>query len=429
MGMKRLLAPAIVLVLVLGCSSSDDGADGSGVQLPPDSAGMDGTNPPPVQDAVPDPGGTDTPVTDTPGADTPVADTPQGNAGAGGTDTEPMMPPEAMDGPVSLRGLCDLNTRFPGDEACLLPPPEGMGMQIHIGPEDYENPGQYEFGPGRESSECVNFVTPNTEDVFYQLFELSGRAGTHHIINTMYSTPNPGESGQFVTACRDGGLGTNGEIIDNLPGAAKPWMEIGTVAPENAGLGRRIPASTASQADMHYFNPTEEPMLREFWLNIWFKPASDITEEANQIRGMGGVVSWLGGIPVGADIVYDYSCPISAPGRIISLLGHYHSHGVRFSAWINRGRADERKVYEMYDYLEPVAFSYDSITTNPEFSPSAPGAVSGMLDVNAGDTLDWECHIINDLDVPLRYTNEVVAGEMCNMWGASVGPLIDCPLL
>ena len=48
------------------------------------------------------------------------------------------------------------------------------------------------------------------------------------------------------------------------------------------------------------------------------------------------------------------------------------------------------------------------------------------LDLKAGDSLDWECEINNDSDQPLAYTNEVQTGEMCNIWGSSVGPTISC---
>ena len=46
----------------------------------------------------------------------------------------------------------------------------------------------------------------------------------------------------------------------------------------------------------------------------------------------------------------------------------------------------------------------------------------------AGDALDWECEVNNTSDVALRYTNEVETGEMCNIWGESIGPLLNCVL-
>jgi len=43
-----------------------------------------------------------------------------------------------------------------------------------------------------------------------------------------------------------------------------------------------------------------------------------------------------------------------------------------------------------------------------------------MLEVKDGDTLLWDCHIINDGTSPLTYTNAVKTGEMCNLWGSSL---------
>ena len=62
------------------------------------------------------------------------------------------------------------------------------------------------------------------------------------------------------------------------------------------------------------------------------------------------------------------------------------------------------------------------------FSTSAAGAYTGILHVKAGDVLEWECHIINDSTSALRYTNEVKTGEMCNIWGFTVGPQFNCML-
>jgi hypothetical protein len=34
---------------------------------------------------------------------------------------------------------CNLHSGYPGDEYCILPPPVGMGVQIHFGPKDYKD--------------------------------------------------------------------------------------------------------------------------------------------------------------------------------------------------------------------------------------------------------------------------------------------------
>jgi hypothetical protein len=329
-------------------------------------------------------------------------------------------------------GPCaDLNTPYPGDETCIPPPEPGEGIQIRIGPEDYNNPGDYEFPPNMEHSLCRDFVTPNTEDIYYQSFVLSARPGTHHIINSCFAnfTANPAQA--FHSCIAPAGVADTSGGDMPIPGASKPYMPRPPLAPENVGLGDVLPANMNCQADMHYFNFTQAPVLKEFWLNLYTIPEEEVTQRAEQIRGMGGLISWLlGGIPPGTDMVYQYQCPVGTPTgdnpRITQLLGHYHAHGVRFTAWLN-----EMKVFEMFDYSEPKIFHYNSVTQNPDFAPDLmqAGATSGPLPLAAGDVLKWECHIVNDSSVTLRYTNEVETGEMCNLWGGSVDvPKIDCTL-
>ena len=361
-----------------------------------------------------------------PGAQANGADAgePAGNAADAGADmmmaaTDPTMPyPDP-------RGACKLDTGFPDDNACILPPDPKEGMQIHIGPTDYKDPDQinkFIFHAGEERSECWSFHTPNNQDIYYQTSTLSGRAGTHHIIDTMYKADVT--DGGF-TMCMDE-FSTTGGIIDALPGASRAYHARSIVAPENQHIGRMVPAKAGAQADMHYFNFTDGDILREFWLNIYFAPKEQITTLATQIRGMGGFGWSRTPIAPGTDMVYQYSCPITSDGRILQLLGHYHSHGKRFTAYLHHANGNRDKVFEMYDYKDPRTFDYNTIVKNPEFSDAAPGAWTGELNVKSGDSLDWECHIVNDSDVGLTYVNMVKTGEMCNLWGASVDSMIGC---
>jgi hypothetical protein len=339
---------------------------------------------------------------------------PESTGGAAGTPNQPT--------------ACDIDSGFPGDEACLLPPHPREGMQIHVGPRDYTDLADVQkfiLEPGDESSECWSFHTPNTEDVYFQSYELRGRPGTHHIINTMYQSDVT--DGGF-SICKDPGTGSATDILSTLPGASRPHMPLQPVAPENSAIAQLIPAQTATQADMHYFNTTTSPILREFWLNIYFVPRDQVTASPKLIRGMGGL-SWNSEpIAPGTHETYAYSCPINADGRILSLLGHTHAHGIRETAWVKRASGERIQVFEQFDYADPRIFYYDSITENPAFSQSQPGAQTGILEVFAGDALEWECEVNNDSDQDLTYINDVMYGEMCNIWGQTVGPLIDCVL-
>ncbi len=338
------------------------------------------------------------------------------------------------DGTSKHFGGCDLDTGYAGDDKCLRAPEPHVGFQIHVGPDGYsdEEVADWLMQPGSESSECYFFETENDEEFFYQVWELSGRDGTHHIINSQLINGQAEGWG----GCMDQGLGTSPNVAGILPGASRAYMKPAPVAPENANLGATLGANVPVQADMHYFNfmsPCDDKsclVLREFWLNVYFVPESEVQERSSGIRGMGGLDWLLFPIQPGTHETYRYECPVESDGRIIRLIGHTHKHGVRETAWIRRPGDetddDMLKVFEQFDYLEPQIFEYDSLTENPDFAPGMAGAFSGMLEVKAGDTLVWECEINNTSDVALRYTNEVETGEMCNIWGQVVGPTMDC---
>jgi hypothetical protein len=330
--------------------------------------------------------------------------------------------PAELDYTKDIRGKCDIKTKFADDHACMPAPKEGEGIQIHIGPSNYddeEEVAKYIMKPGEESSQCFTFRSPNKEKITYQTFVLSGRAGTHHMINTTYEGDLP--TGSFGP-CNGRSNDSGAKPVGSLPGASKAYMARSKVAPEYAHVGSELAGEALVQADMHYFNFTDQDILREVWLNLYFAPPDTVTEYSKVIRGFGGL-SWNSEpIQPGTDKVYKYECPIKGDGNIMSLLGHYHAHGKQFTASIkHKSDSAVEKVFEMFDYLEPATFDYNTVTTNPKFSDGAAGAMSGVLKVKDGDILMWDCHIINDSDVPLKYVNEVKTGEMCNVWGYSIG--------
>jgi hypothetical protein len=109
---------------------------------------------------------------------------------------------------------------------------------------------------------------------------------------------------------------------------------------------------------------------------------------------------------------------VSGKGRIISLFGHRHAATERFAAWLN-----DKLIYDSWDWVEARLFNYDSITINPETNPDAQtdGAVSGIIDIKSGDKVKIECHVNNTTDNALNFANELYTGEMCILFGATVG--------
>ena len=362
-----------------------------------------------------------------------MAMAPPGGAAPAGTAATPpaaTMPvdPALLDHTQDIRGHCGLNTGFADDSACLIPPRPNEGFQLHVGPKDYNDPAEvakFVMKPGEESSECFTFRTTNPEKITYQTYIMSGRAGTHHIITRTYSGNLPED-----TWGNCGGVEAvdftdlNNIPMQNgyLPTATKAYMPRGKVAPEYAHVGRVIEAKTLVQSDMHYYNFTDKDILREYWMNVYYPtPEQKITDYADVLVGFGGTGWSAMPIEPGTDMVYKYECPFTGTGNLLNLYGHYHAHGKRFTSTIKRASGQIEKIFEMYDFRDPAVYDYNSVTQNPMFSASAAGATSGPITVSQGDILQWECHIINDGSVPLGFTNEVNTGEMCNIWGFTIG--------
>ena len=54
-----------------------------------------------------------------------------------------------------------------------------------------------------------------------------------------------------------------------------------------------------------------------------------------------------------------------------------------------------------------------STLRDPAWHTPATGSRSGILDMQAGDVIERECHVKNKTDGVLGFTDETYAGEMC----------------
>jgi hypothetical protein len=320
----------------------------------------------------------------------------------GGEDVPPGGIPYAFD-------ECDIDTGYAGDEYCILPPPPDKGFQLRVGPDDYDNPDpRYILQPGEESTDDFAVTSANGEDIFFYFRQYRMRPGAHHMIIS--------ESGSNAF-----GIGGGRRIGTANLSADSP--EHGIVAPENESVGVPLSANSPLNVSLHSINVTDEPILREIWVNFWYQDPDKVTEPAEQLFKVGSATFAIQ--PREDTVLGPYSCDISGEGRMLWFYGHRHANNVRFSAW--RVRGDERLLfYEGYNWEEVLLLEYSSLVQNPAPDPAnhIEGGHSGILDLRDGDRLEWECHVINQQDSVLRFTNETYLGEMCIMDGEMVG--VNC---
>jgi hypothetical protein len=310
---------------------------------------------------------------------------------------------------------CDLTTAYGGDAECILPPDPDEGIQIHLGPADYDDPDSvapFMIAAGDENVECHYQQLDNDALHFYDQYYRM-RPGSHHLFVNLTNSDKEGwvpESGCDPNALLVGG--SQRSEYDFPTGGVKP--------PEDEDLGRPLGAQAKIMLQAHFVNVTDDPLLREAWVNLMKVTGTDTPRLLGGITMFGGVMK---SFAPGTRTTTDYSCENKHEGRrVVSLFGHRHAHSTRFTAWLEHAGGDRELLYEDYDWHEPTELMFNSVTTNPLPDPvkKAPGGASGLLVLSAGDKLDWECEINNDSNNTLTFSNEVFKGEMCNVFGSIV---------
>ena len=332
-----------------------------------------------------------------------AAPAPSMNPGSMPTN-DPANMPAGMKKPLAM-DECGLKTKFPGDEYCIKPPPPDKGFQLHIGPSNYDNPeAQYILGAGEEVTNNFNAVSTNDKPIHFYYRQFRMRPGAHH--NIVSSTAGGG----FGMGRR---IGTSNHLAEDSP-------KDGIIAPENKGVGIELAAKQAINVSLHSINITDKPMLREVWINFWYRPEEEVTEPVEQLFQSGSVTFMVQ--PHQETILGPYKCTIRGDGRMLWFYGHRHANNLRFSAWRIRG-GQKDLFYEGLNWEEPIVLEYSSTVKNtvPNRDMNIEGGWSGILDMKAGDVLEWECHVKNKTDQVLTFANETYTAEMCIMDAELVG--------
>jgi hypothetical protein len=309
----------------------------------------------------------------------------------------PTTPPAAGPGVIEMDTCC-IKTKYAGDNYCIKAPPADKGFQMHIGPTNYDSPeARYVLQPGEELTENFGVTSGNTNEVYYYWRQYRMRPGSHHLI-----------------------VNAGARRIGGSSNSAKDNPEAGKIAPENEGVGMPLAARTQISNSFHTFNFSEKPVLKEAWVNFWYRDKALVKEPTREVFSMLGM-----GIAPGQHVNKHGSCNITAPGRMLTIYGHVHANNERFSVWRTRG-GEKKLIHEAYDWEHPHVSEYSSTVMNPTLDPAMKkdGGFSGIVDLMPGDKVEFECQILNDTDKVFLGANEAEDDEMCILIGDTVGTTI-----
>ena len=353
-----------------------------------------------------------------------------GAAGCGSTDShassgakdKSAKPTTTSDDAGAASMGCGLTTSFPGDENCILPPAEEEGLQLHVGPDDYDNPDAiWTMNPGDEKTECYHLSTPNDVGRYYFKQQYRMRPGSHHMIITTSDGTTPDGWGPCKSSIISSIGGTQHTVEDLPPG--------GIVPPEDEGLGRGLDPHTPLDLQLHFYNATDKVTLREVWVNLLYKDKSEVTTNLGMLGGFTPVsVPPHTQTTVGSTCDIKNAIPAQSTERVVTLFGHAHSHNTRFVVYWDHADGSTDTVYDNYDWAEAPTYTYDTVVQNPKADPTTrtSGGYSGMLVMQEGERLRFSCDINNTTDNTLVGTNEVFSGEMCNLFGSVAGLGFPC---
>jgi len=339
-----------------------------------------------------------------------------------------------------IDAMPDFKTPFPGDKYCILPPPPELGFQLGVHPGGnigywekmwagdysfYEDPSvtdAYVVLPGDDELQnyLVDFKGPTDERYYYRRY-FRGRYGSHH--GTVTFTGSPVTEGWQSNADRSIGsaLVTVQNAYTDIPQNA---IE---VSPEEKGIGIKLPLNSGVNMNLHHFNNTDAPLLRENWINAWYMPKAEVTRQAQGI-----LIAAPVNYPIGMQLDSEGSAAASTETQVLSLWGHRHAWTTRFHAWVVRTDGSEELVYDSNDWYDMPTFAYNSVTKNPEPGKGFDGASTGPLVLHPGDELHFNCHVDTtqaraaELRVPLpkapiTWANEAITAEMCLLEGQTTG--------
>jgi len=325
---------------------------------------------------------------------------------------------------------CNLHTAFgdvDGDGACVLPPASAYGTQFHYGPTDYNDPvevAKYTLQPGGEVVDCVFFVTTNTDSVYFDAYHSRMRPGSQRMVLLLLQD---GAGAPLVTGSDGPGACDITTSARDLFATQKAILDVDSIgggAPENSGLAVQIPPKQPGVLQAHFINATSKPILREVWANVLYAPRGAVTQLGEPALYVSGADAK---VPMGQSIAVTGTATVPdgvAPDfRLVFATGSYDAHTTRFTAWATVA-GQKQQIIQEYGTLgvapQPRTWFFDSAGQNPVPDPSsqAPGAASGVLQMQPGDAITWECDVTND-DIPggLKFANAVDVGETCNMTG------------
>jgi len=314
--------------------------------------------------------------------------------------------------------VCSPDTGWPGDEYALCAPKEDEGLQLHYGPSDYNDADEiarYTTDAKVELEDCFLVNSENQEKRYLNQYAGRMRPQSHHMIlwgvgeDPMAPIPRGlGSCSGSATLGSSFYLGAQNLEIDIPDLRNQPDLIEERVA-------RPLPAEQLFSINMHYLNRSEDPILRESWINLYYANEELIEGEVKAIFLVQPLINLP---PQSTGTIVSGGCPAPKARTVRLLNGHFHDGGKSFNVYRKRVGGERELVYASYDWSDPYIGYFTANATNPvpNKEQGISGGISGPIQLDAGDILEWECDMDNPTDRTVTF-GETGGDQMCILFG------------
>jgi len=254
---------------------------------------------------------------------------------------------------------------------------------------------------GQEIERCQLFVAPK-EGFFVRKDEVRFTAGSHHVL--LYRTPYTSLPTENLQGVKLDGT----KIHDCADGATAEWDVNGVLAGSQSGDGDsmlgELPDGVAVKVDpgtvlvmnTHYLNATSAALEADARINLYSLPAEKVKTEAGMLFYYNPFIH----VPENGMATARMRCPVQDDVTLVRVQSHMHRRGVGFAAYL--GDSDGANPKEIY--------------TSTEWERVPAKAFTPMLQIKAGQTIDYRCDYKN---AEARTVNQGLStkDEMCMLIG------------
>ena len=238
-----------------------------------------------------------------------------------------------------------------------MPPDPDGGITPPVRGFQIKSPPQM-IMPQQEITYCYYFRTPNTEAMAIKKWESVMTPGSHHLI--MFTTGNTDKMPPGTVSAANCGFGAG---VSGIPqwtySAQTPMASMQLPVDDGAGkpLAVDIAPNTAGFVQMHYYNPTDNPIMANVTINAEaLEAGAAFTKTAAYVTYNGQI-----NIPAGAtNDVESQSCNAPAGAKFWLMSTHAHKQAIKTEVLDGTDQ-----VFMSTDWEHPVATTW---MTTPFYS-------------------------------------------------------------